>query len=151
MPRTKQQPLYTGTKYLKLASLTPEERKRQEAVRFRRELRPIVDGVGVLATTHEDGDLTFLYVPLTHASWARVKEHLAALKPNLGEHINFFNALDDYIGSHGCFEEDDEVMTAVRMTLVGSDERAAWTKAQAWTCHKPHFTNSEMIFMPSWS
>jgi hypothetical protein len=117
---------------------------------FRAALLPVIDDVGVLATTHEDSDLTFLYVSRTHPSWARVKAYIHGLPAVVGERVDFFCAIDDRFGKHGCLDADAPYVEAVR-ALVPRDERAAWTSLHAWPSDQPFFTNAEIIFMPSYS
>ena len=157
-PRTKMTAL-THAKYTKTGAQpvpTAEERAHREEERFRKDLVPVVANVGVIVIVNEEGSMTFLYVPLVHPSWKRVTAHISALPSNMGEHINFINVFHDYIGKHGCFDDDDDdSVTKAReaiCAMVPNADRRAWAALEnIWAAYQPHFISSEIIFMPSWS
>lgn len=121
--------------------------KRDTDTRFAKEILPTLSDVGVIATTHEDNNMTFLYVPLTELSWNRVTEYVASLPKSLSKHVDAYCALEQYIESNTEDGDDKPLSTHV----ITADDRTEWTVLRAWPAQLPQFVNAEMLFLPSWT
>jgi len=138
-------------KTLTAGAIAKRTKQVPRTARYRNARMPTLDNVGVLMTMDEDGTAIFMYVPRTHASWARVVAHIDVLPVVLDARMYVFNSLYEYIRTGRCYIHGSDA-EAVCRTLIGEAERVAWkVKSNVPACREPRFTNSDVIVLPSWT